>query len=79
MYRLNSSTGGVTCDKCNLLIDSYLNYDEYVSERHASEASIPKDAWNSDLCGECRAKEPKKAPRMPTVTSKPVSPYVDLR
>jgi hypothetical protein len=49
-YRFNNARGGVTCDKCNLLIDEDLSYQEY------------KEYYNDkkDLCMMCKTEKEKK-------------------
>jgi len=46
-YRFNSGNGGVTCDECNILIDEYISYDDYVL---FYKNTSPK----GDFCAECR-------------------------
>jgi hypothetical protein len=48
-YRFNSGRGGVTCDKCNLLIDQDLSYAEY-NELY-DKSKNPKD-----FCMSCKIK-----------------------
>lgn len=46
-YRFNNGNGGVTCDKCNILIDEYLSYPDY-------ELFYKKTNPKGDFCSECR-------------------------
>ncbi len=43
-YRFNNGNGGVTCDKCNLLIDANLSFKEY------------EEWWGKkgDFCWKCK-------------------------
>jgi len=48
-YRFNNGRGGVTCDKCDLLIDQDLSYTEY-NELY-DKSKNPKD-----FCISCKNK-----------------------
>lgn len=45
-YRFNNGLGGVTCDVCNILIDSRLDYKEYLSAYNQD--------GKPDLCLKCK-------------------------
>ena len=45
-YRFNNGRGGVTCDKCNILIDSDIDYKEY-------EECYGKTGHDGDFCWQC--------------------------
>ena len=49
-YRFNNGQGAVTCDKCNIIYDAGLSYDEY-KENY-------KNAKN--VCWKCKKGLPKK-------------------
>jgi hypothetical protein len=51
-YRFNNGRGGVTCDKCNILYDANLSYDEYVQDY--GDEKVP------DVCAVCADKAKKK-------------------
>ena len=52
-YRFNSGVGGVTCDKCGILYDAFLNYKEY-------EESYGKSGNDGDICWRCWSGKGKK-------------------
>jgi hypothetical protein len=45
-YRFNNGRGGVTCDICNILIDSDLGYEEY-------KECYGKTGHDGDYCWQC--------------------------
>jgi hypothetical protein len=47
MFRFNSGMGGVTCDKCNVLIDQGLSLKEY-------EDTWGKHGDDGDFCMKCK-------------------------
>jgi len=52
-YRFNNGNGGVTCDICNILIDSNLSYSEYMQSYRLSNSN------SKDVCLECKEKKNK--------------------
>jgi hypothetical protein len=53
-YRFNSGRGGVTCDECDILIDSDLSYKEYDLSWGMNKVD------KKDLCMECKKKLQEK-------------------
>jgi hypothetical protein len=51
-YRFNNGLGGVTCDKCNILFDADLGYQEYVKTYQSKK--------KPDLCWKCKDKQKKE-------------------
>ena len=52
-YRFNGGRGAVTCDECDIIIDSDLSFQEYKENYGKSE---PK----TDYCWKCRGKHKKE-------------------
>lgn len=60
-YRFNSGLGGVTCDECNILIDSDLSYKEYDLSWGMNKVD------KKDLCMKCkRSSKKNKLKQLPT-------------
>lgn len=59
-YRFNSGKGGVTCDKCNILIDEMLSIQEYIQLKESTNAINAMRGCkptSEDLCMKCKQKE----------------------
>ena len=59
-YRFNSGRGGVTCDKCNILIDEDLSIQEYLEYKDAVDTINIMNGLepvSPDLCMKCKQKE----------------------
>lgn len=52
-YRFNSGRGAVTCDDCNIIIDSDLDFKEY-------KENYGKSGPKKDYCWKCRGKHKKE-------------------
>jgi len=57
-YRFNSGIGGVTCDKCNILFDEGLSYEDY-------KKFYGKGEGGKDYCWKCFPPSKKRRPGKP--------------